>query len=104
MSIATIDVQPRVRNVEFSDKMFTVLIEDGRVVSVPIQWFPRLLNATAEEKNNWRVFQDSNGRDIIFWESLDELVPVVALLTGVPSRESKRSLERWLSERKTIHK
>ncbi len=104
MSIATIDVQPRVRNVEFSDKMFTVLIEDGRVVSVPIQWYPRLLNATAEEKNNWRVFQDSNGRDIIFWESLDELVPVVALLTGVPSRESKRSLERWLSERKTIHK
>ncbi len=104
MSIATIDVQPRVRKVEFSDKMFTVFIEDGRVVSVPIQWYPRLLNATAEEKNNWRVFQDSNGRDIIFWESLDELVPVVALLTGVPSRESKRSLERWLSERKTIHK
>ena len=74
MSIATIDVQPRVRKVEFTRDLLTVYIEDGRVVSVPIKWYPRLFNATTEEKNDWRVFQDSDGRDIIFWESLDELI------------------------------
>ena len=104
MSIATIDVQPRVQKVDFTRDLLTVYIEDGRVVSVPIKWYPRLSNATPDEKNNWRVFQDSDGRDIIFWEMLDELIPVVALLTGAPSRESKRSLERWLSERKAKNK
>jgi len=103
MSIATIDIQPRVQKVEFTRELLTVYIEDGRVVSVPTKWYPRLLNATPEEKNDWRVFQDSDGRDIIFWESLDELIPVIALLTGVPSRESKRSFERWLAERKLKH-
>ena len=104
MSIATIEIQPRVQKVEFKRDLLTVYIEDGRVVSVPVNWYPRLFNASTKEKNNWRVFQDSNGRDIIFWESLDELIPVVALLTGAPSRESKRSLERWVAERKSKSK
>ena len=99
MSIATIDVQPRVHNVRFTDDLLTVHIEDGRVVSAPLSWYPRLVHATPDERNDWRMFEDSDGRDIIFWERLDELIPVVALLAGVPSRESKRSLEHWLSER-----
>jgi hypothetical protein len=41
----------------------------------------------------------SDGRDIIFWEDLDELIPAVSLLAGVPSRESRRSFERWLASR-----
>ena len=99
MSIVTIEIQPRVQNVEFTDDLLTVLIQDGRIVSVPLKWYPRLLHATAKEKSDWRVFQDSDGRDIIFLEGLDELIPVIALLAGVPSRESDRSLNRWLSER-----
>lgn len=100
MSIATIDVQPRVHTVGFTNDLLTVYIKDRRVVSVPLSWYPRLAHATPDERNDWRVFEDSDGRDIIFWERLDELIPVVALLTGVPSRESKRSLERWIAERK----
>ncbi len=100
MSIATIEVQPRVENVEFSNDLLSIRIKDGRIVAVPLIWYPRLLHATAEERNDWRVFEDSDGRDIIFWERLDELIPVIALLAGVPSRESKRSLEKWLAERK----
>ncbi len=100
MSIATIDVQPRVKTVDITADRLTVHIEDGRVVSVPLEWYPRLAHATTTERGDWRVFVDSDGRDIIFWESLDELIPVVALLIGVPSRESKRSLEHWLSEHK----
>ena len=101
MSIATIEVQPRVENVQFGDNMLSVTIQDGRIVSVPLSWYPRLLHAAAKERGDWRVFQDSDGRDIIFWEALDELIPVIALLTGVPSRESKRSFERWLASRRT---
>ena len=90
---------PRVENVAFADDMLSVEIEDGRTILVPLEWYPRLSHATATEQQNWTVFEDSNERDIIFWESLDELVPVIALLNGTPSRESTKSLERWLVER-----
>ena len=85
--------------VGFVDDKLSVIIEDGRVVLVPQAWYPRLLHATQSERNHWRVFEDSDGRDVIFWEELDELIPVIALLVGVPSRESNRSLERWLAAR-----
>jgi hypothetical protein len=97
MSIATIDIQPQVRKLEFTDDKLSVTIKDGRIVLVPLAWYPRLFYATESERNEWRFFEDSDGRDIIFWEQLDELIPVVALLAGVPSCESSRSLERWLA-------
>ena len=99
MSIAIIKTQPRIENVAFTDDILSVEIEDGRTIIVPIKWYPRLSHATAAERNNWRVFEDSNKRDIILWESLDELIPVIALLNGIRSRESERSLERWLVQR-----
>jgi hypothetical protein len=99
MSIATIEVQPRVEAVEFTGQMLSVRLVDGRTVLVPLEWYPRLLHASTAEREVWRVFEDSDERDIIFWEQLDELIPVIALLAGVPSRESRRSLERWLAER-----
>ena len=99
MSIATIEIQPRVENVAFADDKLSVEIEDGRTILVPLEWYPRLSYATTTEQENWTVFEDSNERDIIFWENLDELVPVIALLNGTPSRESEKSLEHWLTER-----
>jgi hypothetical protein len=100
MNTVIIDVQPRVNKVEFVDDKLSIAIEDGRIVLVPLSWYPRLLHATQEERKEWRVFEDSEGRDLIFWEQLDELIPVLALLAGVPSRESERSFERWLNSRK----
>lgn len=99
MSIATIEIQPRIADVEFSNDSFSVHLQDGRVVAAPLAWYPRLLYATIEERNHWRIFQDTDERDIIFWESLDEMIPVIALLTGTPSKESKRSLEQWRKAR-----
>jgi hypothetical protein len=99
MSIATIETQPRVENVEVIGDMLSIRLIDGRVLSVPLAWYPRLKHATDVEREEWRVFEDSDERDIIFWEVLDELIPVVALLAGVPSRESSHSLENWLAER-----
>ena len=100
MSTATIEVQPRVDDVTFADAgMLSVRLADGRIVLVPLEWYPRLAHATPTEREDWRVFEDSDERDIIFWDRLDELIPVIALLTGTPSRESKRSLDAWLAER-----
>lgn len=101
MSIATIEIQPRAMKAEFVDDKLAVFIEDGRVVLAPLAWYPRLFHATEAERANWRVFEDSDGRDVILWEQLDELILVVALLAGVPSRESKRSLANWLAMRQS---
>ena len=95
----TNQVQPRAETVEFSNGMLSVRLADGRVVLVPLHWYPRLLHASESERQEWRVFEDSDGRDINFWEQVDELVPVIALLAGVPSRESRRSLEQWLASK-----
>lgn len=100
MSIATIDIQPRVAAVAIADDRLAVTLEDGRTVLAPLAWYPRLLHATPAERQDWRVFEDTDGRDVIFWEQIDELIPVVALLAGVPSRESVRSFERWQAVRR----
>lgn len=99
MSIATIDVQPRVSDIEFTDNMLSVRLVDGRILLVPLAWYPRLVVASETERKEWRVFEDGEERDIIFWEELDELIPAIALLTGVPSRESKRSFDKWFAAR-----
>ena len=99
MSIATIETQPRVQDVEIIGNMLSIRLMDGRILSIPLAWYPRLMHANEYEREEWRVFEDSEERDIIFWESLDELIPVVALLAGVPSRESRRSLDLWLAGR-----
>ena len=97
----TIEVQPRVTTVEWTDDKLAMMLTDGRVVMAPLAWYPRLLHATPAERTDWRVFEDTDDRDVIFWVQLDELIPVVALLARVPSRESTRSLERWLAQRRT---
>ena len=99
MDIAEIERQPRVEKVKFAEGMLAVDIKDGRVILVPLTWYPRLLEATEAERANWLVFEDTDERDIIFWEEVDELIPVVALLTGIPSQESAQSFQNWLAER-----
>lgn len=94
-----IEIQPRVETIEFRENHLAAKLKDGRTVAVPLPWYPRLADATKEELADWRVFEDSEGRDILFWENLDELIPVIALLVGVPSRESQRSVECWVKKR-----
>lgn len=89
-----------VKTVKFIDDKLAVEIADGRTFLVPLAWYPRLQHATKAEREDWSIFEDSEGRDIIFWEQLDELIPAIALLAGAPSRESKRSVEKWLATRK----
>ena len=74
----------------------TVQLTDGRAISVPVAWYPRLLHATPEERNSWRLIGNGSG---IHWPDLDEDISVENLLAGKGSGESQASLKRWLQQR-----
>ena len=73
-----------------------VELSDGRIVSAPLAWFPRLQHGTVAERNHWRLFGGGEG---INWPDLDEDISVENLLAGQPSGESQKSLHRWLDSR-----
>jgi hypothetical protein len=89
---------PNARSVIITDDTLTVELDDGRTVSVPTAWYPRLLNASKEERENWRLIGKGRG---IHWEAIDEDISVEALLAGRPSGESQSSFKRWLESRKS---
>ena len=74
----------------------TVDLDDGRSISVPISWFPRLLHATASERANWRLIGRGEG---IRWDNLDEDISIESLVAGRPSQERQESIARWLENR-----
>ena len=76
--------------------MITAQLSDGRSISVPLAWYPRLLHGTREVRSNWRLIGRGSG---IHWPALDEDISVGNLLTGQASGESQQSLKRWLSQR-----
>ncbi|MFO8034332.1 MAG: DUF2442 domain-containing protein [Candidatus Bipolaricaulota bacterium] len=84
------------RNTTITDEVLTVELDDGRVTSVPLAWYPRLLHGTPEERANWRLIGNGEG---IHWPDLDEDISVEDLVLGKPSGESQRSLKRWLEAR-----
>ena len=84
------------QNVKVTDDALIVDLSDGRTVSVPLAWFPRLLHATPEERNKWRLIVDGEG---IRWHDLDEDVSGENLILGKPSGESQKSFKRWLEAR-----
>ena len=97
MSILTIDVSvPAAEGVDVTEDTLTVELADGRSISVPLAWYPRLAHATPDERRNWRLIGGGEG---VHWPDLDEDISVEGLLAGRPSGESQRSLKRWLSTR-----
>ncbi len=87
---------PAAVDVAVSDDALSVELADGRTVSVPLAWFPRLLNGTSAERADWRLIGRGQG---IHWAALDEDISVEGLLAGRPSQESQQSLGRWLQKR-----
>lgn len=77
MSILAVEVEPIAVEVSFGESSFTVILADGREITVPLEWFPRLINATLAERENWRLIGDGIG---IHWESVDEDISVETLL------------------------
>lgn len=91
-----IEVQ-RIIGVAVTEDTLTVDLEDGRTLSVPIGWYPRLAYGTPEERNRFEIGGGGYG---IHWPDLDEDIGVEGLLLGKQSMESPASLEAWLRSRK----
>lgn len=85
------------QGVTWSDEALIVDITDGRTISVPLAWFPRLQHGTPAERANWRLIGGGVG---IHWPDLDEDISVESLLMGRRSGETQESLRRWLQARK----
>ena len=73
-----------------------VELVDGRTITAPVAWYPRLAHGTPRERNAWQLIAGGRG---IHWPALDEDISVANLLAGRPSAESARSLRKWLTGR-----
>ena|SRR5438046_591668 len=98
MSTSRIEGPPTVfaRNVQVTGGRLVVDLDDGRTLSVPLSWYPRLAHASASERSHWELIGRGLG---IHWPDLDEDLSVDGLLAGVRSGESESSLKRWLASR-----
>lgn len=97
MHTSTIETEiPAAQNITVTADTLCVDLSDGRTISVPLAWYPRLTYASHAERNNWRQIGKGYG---IHWEDLDEDISVEELLAGKPSGESQASFRKWLANR-----
>jgi hypothetical protein len=95
-SAGTIPVLPKIMSVTITDDTLSADLEDGRTISVPIGWYPRLAYATPAERASFQISGAGHG---IHWPDLDEDLGVEGLLLGKRSSESAASFKRWLESR-----
>jgi hypothetical protein len=97
MGISTSELEAaRAQKVTVTADSLSVDLVDGRTISVPLGWYPRLYHGTVKERNHWGLTGQGEG---IHWPELDEDISVVNLLVGRPSGESQQSFQRWLERR-----
>ena len=97
MNTSTVEIKvPSAIGVEVSESTLSIELNDGRTISVPVGWYPRLTHATRKERDNWKIIGGGQG---IHWEDIDEDISVEGLLQGNPSGESQSSLRKWLKSR-----
>ncbi len=89
---------PVAETVTVTEDTLTVDLSDGRSLSMPLAWFPRLVHATPVERRGWRLIGRGHG---IHWDKLDEDISVEGLLAGRPSGESQASFKNWLFDRRS---
>ena len=94
--MSSLVVEAKALDVQLTDDCLSVDLSDGRTISVPLAWYPRLMHGTSAERSNWRFIGDKEG---IHWPDLDEDISVENLLLGKPSGESQRSFKQWLEQR-----
>ena len=89
-------VAARVGDVRVTEEALELDLTDGRTVTAPIEWYPRLLHANPEERADWTIVGDGEG---VHWHAIDEDLDVAGVVPGVHSHESQASLRRWLEAR-----
>lgn len=88
MPVSEYDPNIRAREVVVSDEALTVLLVDGRSISAPVEWYPRLLRATPAQRANWQLIGEGHG---IHWPDVDEDISTIMLIEGLPSLEYERA-------------
>lgn len=83
-------------NITVTDDTLTLDLSDGRTISIPLAWYPRLLHGTPDERSRWEWIGDNEG---IHWPDLDEDISVEGIIAGRQSGESQLSLQQWLESR-----
>ena len=96
MTSLVLEREPVAVSVKVSDGHITVELDDGRLLSVPLDWYPRLLHATQAERDHWELWGDGYA---IEWPHIDEHISVEGLMAGRRSGESAASFARWLAGR-----
>lgn len=86
----------RATTVSVAEHLLTVELSDGRTISAPLSWYPRLCHGSLDERTDWRLVGGGRG---VHWPQLDEDISVENLIFGKPSSESQASLKRWLEDR-----
>ena len=97
-SLPTDVAAPQAQKVSVSEDLLTVELTDGRIISVPLAWYPRLAHGTPAEREDWQLLGAGIG---IHWPALDEDISVAGLLAGRRSGETQASLGRWLEARRS---
>lgn len=96
VSVTKMMAPTRAVEVQVTDDTLLVDLEDGRTISVPIGWYPRLAHGSPNERQNYQL---SGGGRGIYWPDLDEDIGIDGLLLGKQSSESSTSFARWLQQR-----
>ena len=88
---------PEAMAVSATEDTLTVDLSDGRIISIPLAWYPRLVDATPQELGKWELIGGGQG---VHWPNLDEDISVEGLLAGRKSGESRNSIKQWLATRR----
>jgi hypothetical protein len=97
MNTSTVEINAAIQHVEVTEDSLVVDLTDGRTVSLPIAWYPRVMHGTPEERRHCRLIGRGEG---VHWPDLDEDISVENILLGRPSGEGQQSFKRWLEGRK----
>ena len=91
MGILALAANERVVRVDFTEDALSVSLMDGRTITVPLAWYPRLLNASKEQRANWKIAGGGYG---IHWPDCDEDLSTDGLLRGAPAPTAKKAPTR----------
>lgn len=96
MTTLVLEAEPVIKNIDVSDDTLTISLDDGRQLTIPLSWYPRLQHASKQERSKWKIL---GGGYAIEWPELDEHIGIEGLLAGRRSGESQTSFEKWLASR-----
>jgi hypothetical protein len=96
MITLVLEEDPLAIEISFNEDHMIIELADGRSLTIPLEWYPRLMHGTKEERENWQLLGEGYA---IGWPDLDEHIGVEGLLAGRRSGENEKSIQKWLASR-----